>query len=138
MADQVPEFCVYALKTSRVITHEKRLQVVAGTCGDVAEFFFAAGQQLHAVLFPDSAITVLDFDRLKTFVELLYHSNPLPVHIAFRFRHHSLVYAGSVQAPLQQSRLPRLALRHAASRQPSDPSRGKVWKIRSSGLERRK
>ena len=86
---QVPEDFAFTLKASRVITHEKRLQDCGQELVAMWQNFSPLGKQLHAVLFQIPPSLYLDFDRLKTFVELLYHSNPLPVHIAFEFHHHS-------------------------------------------------
>jgi uncharacterized protein YecE (DUF72 family) len=82
---QAREGFVFALKASRRITHEKRLEAVGE---DVARFFGAAaalGPALGPVLFQLPPTAKRDVARLRALVEVI----PTGVRAAFEFRHES-------------------------------------------------
>ncbi|HEX6996371.1 MAG TPA: DUF72 domain-containing protein [Gammaproteobacteria bacterium] len=83
--DQVPEDFRFAVKTSRRITHVKRLE----DCADEAERFFdavdALGERLGCVLVQLPPHFRIDVERLARFLELV----PERVPAAFEFRHDS-------------------------------------------------
>src|SRR5690606_6332019 len=83
--DQVPPGFRFAVKTSRRITHVKRL----ADCADEARFFFEAvhvlGEKLGAVLVQLPPQFRVDVDRLRRFLDLV----PSDVPAAFEFRHPS-------------------------------------------------
>jgi len=83
--DQVPENFRFAVKTSRRITHVKRLK----DCEDEAARFFGAvdalGERLGAVLVQLPPQFRVDVERLERFLDLV----PEDVPAAFEFRHAS-------------------------------------------------
>ena len=83
--DQVPEGFRFAVKTSRRITHVKRLE----NCDDEAKAFFGAvdvlGERLGCVLVQLPPHFRIDVERLERFLELV----PERVPAAFEFRHAS-------------------------------------------------
>jgi len=83
--DQVPAEFRFAVKTSRRITHVKRL----ANCADEARRFFdairALGDKLGAVLVQLPPQFRIDVDRLQAFLDLV----PDGVPAAFEFRHAS-------------------------------------------------
>ncbi len=83
--EQVPEHFRFAVKTSRRITHIKRLH----DCTEEAARFFGAvdalGERLGAVLVQLPPQFRIDVERLERFLELM----PRRVPAAFEFRHAS-------------------------------------------------
>ncbi|HEX7082302.1 MAG TPA: DUF72 domain-containing protein [Gammaproteobacteria bacterium] len=83
--DRVPEDFRFAVKTSRRITHVKRLK----DCEEEAAFFFRAvstlGERLGAVLVQLPPHFRVDIDRLRRFLDLV----PPEIPAAFEFRHES-------------------------------------------------
>lgn len=83
--DQVPAAFRFAVKTSRRITHVKRLV----DCADDASRFFdavhALGDKLGAVLVQLPPQLRVDVDRLRRFLDLV----PSDIPAAFEFRHAS-------------------------------------------------
>ena len=84
-AGQVPASFRFAVKASRRITHQKRLQDVADETRYLLETTEALGARLGAILFQLPPNLKLDLERFDRFLELL----PRGSRAAFEFRHPS-------------------------------------------------